>query len=55
MLYQHWFSAISNIPISELTWRESQVISDESDVVKNLPRHLRDSFMVSFGWIVKII
>ena len=36
MLYQYLFSAISNTPISKLTWRDplgSQVISDKSDVV----------------------
>jgi len=56
MLYQYLFSAVSNTPVSKLTWRDplgSQVISDKSDVVKNLPKHLRDSFMVSFGWVVK--
>ncbi|CAG8617992.1 4159_t:CDS:2 [Paraglomus occultum] len=47
-LYQCLFSAVSNIPISKLTWKDplgSQVISDRSDVVKSLPKHLQDSFM----------
>ncbi|CAG8509297.1 9790_t:CDS:2, partial [Acaulospora morrowiae] len=47
-IYQCLFFAVSNIPISTLTWRDplgSQVISDKSDVVKNLPKNLRDSFM----------
>ena len=49
-LYQYLFSSINNISISALSWKDplaSQVISDDSDLVQNLPTQLRDSFMVS--------
>nr|CAG8444765.1 12202_t:CDS:2 [Entrophospora candida] len=47
-LYQHLFSAVSNVSVSDLTWRDplgSQVISDDSSIVKNLPKHLKEIFM----------
>jgi hypothetical protein len=49
-LHQYLFSSINKVSISELTWEDplaSQVISDDSDLVLNLPIQLRDSFMVS--------
>ncbi|RHZ81530.1 hypothetical protein Glove_119g17 [Diversispora epigaea] len=48
-LHQYLFSSINKVSISELTWEDplaSQVISDDSDLVLNLPIQLRDSFMV---------
>ncbi|RHZ77626.1 hypothetical protein Glove_174g208 [Diversispora epigaea] len=47
-LHQYLFSSINKVSISELTWEDplaSQVISDDSDLVLNLPIQLRDSFM----------
>ncbi|RHZ54562.1 hypothetical protein Glove_426g38 [Diversispora epigaea] len=48
-LHQYLFSSINKVSISELTWEDplaSQVISDDSNLVLNLPIQLRDSFMV---------
>ncbi|RHZ54743.1 hypothetical protein Glove_423g95 [Diversispora epigaea] len=47
-LYQHLYSDINNITISELSWKDplaSQVISDDSRLVQQLPGHLRHTFM----------
>ncbi|RHZ63714.1 hypothetical protein Glove_328g94 [Diversispora epigaea] len=47
-LHQYLFSSINKVSISELTWEDplaSQVISDDSDLVLNLPIQLRDSFI----------
>ncbi|RHZ45686.1 hypothetical protein Glove_661g55 [Diversispora epigaea] len=47
-LHQYLFSSINKVSISELTWEDplaSQVISDDSDLVLNLPIQLRDFFM----------
>ncbi|RHZ43982.1 hypothetical protein Glove_784g14 [Diversispora epigaea] len=47
-LHQYLFSSINKVSISELTWEDplaSQVISDDSNLVLNLPIQLRDSFM----------
>ncbi|RHZ72309.1 hypothetical protein Glove_243g122 [Diversispora epigaea] len=47
-LHQYLFSSINKVSISELTWEDplaSQVISDDSDLVLNLPIQLRNSFM----------
>jgi hypothetical protein len=49
-LYQHLFSAINQVPTDELTWKDplgSQVIADDSDIIKKLPKQLRENFMVS--------
>lgn len=38
-LYQHLYSGVIKKPVEELSWKDplaSQVISDESDIVKNL-------------------
>ena len=48
-LYQHLFSAVNRISTDELTWKVplgSQVIADESDIIKKLPKQLRENFMV---------
>jgi hypothetical protein len=48
-LYQHLFSAINRVSTDELTWKVllgSQVIADESDIIKKLPKQLRENFMV---------
>jgi hypothetical protein len=48
-LYQHLFSAVNRVPIDELTWKVplgSQVIADDSDIVKKLPKQLHENFMV---------
>ena len=53
-LYQHLFSGVSAVSISELTWKDplaNQVISDDSDLVQVLPERLRESFMVKFFFI----
>jgi hypothetical protein len=53
-LYQHLFSGVNAVPISELTWKDplaNQVISDDSDLVQTLPERLRESFMVKFFFI----
>jgi hypothetical protein len=50
-LYQHLFSGVNAVSISELTWKDplaNQVISDDSDLVQTLPERLRESFMVKF-------
>jgi hypothetical protein len=50
-LYQHLFSGVNAVSISELTWKDplaNQVISDDSDLVQTLPEWLRESFMVKF-------
>jgi dynactin complex subunit len=50
-LYQHLFSGVNAVPISELTWKDplaNQVISDDSNLVQALPERLRESFMVKF-------
>ncbi|PKK56244.1 hypothetical protein RhiirC2_858686 [Rhizophagus irregularis] len=49
-LYQHLFSAVNRVSTDELTWKVplgSQVIADESDIIKKLPKQLRENFMVS--------
>ena len=49
-LYQHLFSAVNWVSTDELTWKVplgSQVIVDESDIIKKLPKQLRENFMVS--------
>ncbi|RIA96328.1 hypothetical protein C1645_733331 [Glomus cerebriforme] len=48
VLYQHLFSAVNWVPIYELTWKVplgSQVIVDDSDIVKKLSKQLRENFM----------
>jgi len=48
-LYQHLFSAVNQISTDELIWKVSlgsQVIADESDIIKKLPKQLRENFMV---------
>ena len=48
-LYQHLFSAVNWVSTDELTWKVplgSQVIADESDIIKKLPKQLRENFMV---------
>ena len=48
-LYQHLFSAVNQVSTDELTWKVplgSQVIADESDIIKKLPKQLRENFMV---------
>ena len=50
-LYQHLFSDVNEVTISDLTWKDplaNQVISDDSDLVQKLPERLRESFMVKF-------
>ena len=50
-LYQHLFSGVNELYISELTWKDplaNQVISDDSDLVQKLPERLSESFMVIF-------
>ena len=50
-LYQHLFSGVNEVSISNLTWKDplaNQVISDNSDLVQKLPEWLRESFMVKF-------
>jgi hypothetical protein len=44
-LYQHLFSAVNRVSTDELTWKV-QVIADESDIIKKLPKQLRENFMV---------
>jgi hypothetical protein len=47
-LYQHLFSAVNRVSTDELTWKVplgSQVIADESDIIKKLPKQLRENFM----------
>jgi len=49
MLYQHLFSAVNWVPTDELTWKVllgSQVIADDSNIIKKLPKQLRENFMV---------
>ncbi|CAG8624238.1 2439_t:CDS:2, partial [Paraglomus occultum] len=49
-LYQHLYSGVSEIRVEELSWEDpmaSQVISDNSDLVKNLPGNLKKGFMES--------
>ncbi|GET03998.1 hypothetical protein GLOIN_2v1489056 [Rhizophagus clarus] len=51
-LYQHLFSAVNRVSTDELTWKVplgSQVIADESDIIKKLPKQLRENFMVDFA------
>jgi hypothetical protein len=45
---QHLYYSINNVNISELSWTDplaSQVISDESEVVKKLPGQFKHTFM----------
>jgi hypothetical protein len=54
-LYQHLFSGVNAVSISELTWKDplaNQVISDDSDLVQALPERLRESFMVKFFFFI---
>ncbi|CAG8468870.1 7449_t:CDS:2, partial [Dentiscutata heterogama] len=47
-LYQHLYSGVNKICVEELSWEDpmaSQVISDNSDLVKNLFRNLKKGFM----------
>ncbi|RHZ86727.1 hypothetical protein Glove_46g15 [Diversispora epigaea] len=47
-LYQHLYSGVNNITISELSWKDplvSQVISDDSRLVQQLSGHLQRTFM----------
>ena len=49
-LYQHLYSGVSKIPVQELTWKDplaSQVISDKSELVNQLPGNLKKGFMVN--------
>lgn len=46
-LYQHLYSGVIKKPVEELSWKDplaSQVISDESDIVKNLSRNFKKGF-----------
>ena len=48
-LYQHLFLTVNWVSTDELTWKVplgSQVIADESDIIKKLPKQLRENFMV---------
>ena len=54
-LYQHLFSGVNRVSISDLTWKDplaNQVISDDSDLVKKLPERLKESFMVNFSFLL---
>ena len=45
---QHLYFSINNVNISELSWMDplaSQVISDESEIVKKLPGQFKHTFM----------
>ena len=45
---QHLYFGINNVNISELSWMDplaSQVISDESEIVKKLPGQFKHTFM----------
>ena len=47
-LYQHLFSAVNRVSTDELTWKVSlgsQVIADESDIIKKLPKQLRENYI----------
>jgi hypothetical protein len=49
-LYQHLYSGVNKIHIQELTWKDplaSQVISDKSELVNQLPGNFKKGFMVS--------
>ena len=51
-LYQHLYSSVDNMNISNLSWKDplaSQVVSDKSELVKTLPRTLKKGFMVRFS------
>ncbi|CAG8750143.1 34214_t:CDS:2, partial [Racocetra persica] len=46
-LYKRLYSDVVKKPVEELSWKDplaSQVISDESDIVKNLPRDIKKGF-----------
>ena len=48
LINQHLYYGINNVNISELSWMDplaSQVISDESEVVKKLPGQFKHTFM----------
>jgi len=49
-LYQQLYSKVDAISIQSLTWKDplaSQVISDQSEVVKQLPSNLKKAFKVN--------
>ena len=60
-LYQHLYSGVSVMSIEALSWKDptaSQVISDESKLVKELPGNLRKGFMVKnymYIWSVTFV
>ncbi len=55
-LYQQLYSKVNAISIQSLTWKDplaSQVISDQSEVVKQLPSNLRKAFKVNSHTSIK--
>ena len=58
LFYQYLFSAINQIFTDELIWKVplgSQVIADESDIIKKLPKQLRENFMVGIYYVILIL
>ena len=55
-LYKRLLSSVNGISINNLSWKNplaSQVISDESEIVRKLPGNLKKGFMVKnyiFGY-----
>ncbi|CAG8454021.1 15016_t:CDS:2 [Acaulospora colombiana] len=49
-LCQHLYSAVNTLSIQKLTWKDpraSQIISDDSKLVEQLPKNLKKAFMAT--------